>query len=93
MMFKLTIEHVGHGLEAAVRMIRRTKRLTGLIVNGTHLIDHQDRIDQTYATRGRQWTADLETTAFKLRLRCTHLLDFPQHGPPPVEIHIWITPV
>ena len=42
---ELALEHVGDGLETAVRMIGRADRLTGRDVGRSHLVEEQERIE------------------------------------------------
>ena len=40
------VQHVGHGLEAAVRVIGRALGLARGVLHGPHLIEQQERIGQ-----------------------------------------------
>src|SRR4051812_16170124 len=44
-MLQASIEDVGHGLEAAMRMVRRADRLVGAILGGAEVVEQQERID------------------------------------------------
>ena len=44
-MLERTLQHVGHGLEPAVRMVGCADRLAGPEVGGAHLVEEEEGID------------------------------------------------
>src|ERR1700687_34868 len=54
----LTVEHVGNGLEAAMRMIRRADRLARRVLDRPHLIDQQEGVGHLEAWRRKRPTDD-----------------------------------
>jgi hypothetical protein len=67
-------EDVTHGLEASVRVIRRTDGLPGLVLHGPHLIEHQEGIRVAEASR-REGTVDDEPRPLELAVGGDHFED------------------
>ena len=63
-MLDLAVDHVGHGLEAAVRMVGRALGLAGRVLHGAQVIQQQERIGQAKVDPG-EGAAHLEALAFQ----------------------------
>ncbi len=68
LVLELALQHVGDGLEAAVRVIGRADRLAGAVVDRPHLVEKEERIDHVQS-RGRHRPAHDEACAFALAVR------------------------
>jgi len=73
-----SLEHVGHRLEPAVRMIGRSHGLARAVVGRTHLVEEEKRIHQIQS-RGRERTPHHETAAFELPVCRDDLFDLASH--------------
>src|SRR5207253_1976612 len=51
-MLEGALEHVRHGLEAAMRVVRRALRLTRPVVLGPHLVEEEEGVDVLDRARG-----------------------------------------
>ena len=64
----LAVEHIGHRLEAAVRMVRRAEGLARRVVDRPHLVEQQERVGVAQSL-ARKWTAHDEPAALALAMR------------------------
>ena len=64
-MLHRAVEHVGHGLEAAVRVVGRALRLARAEIDRAHVVEEQERVDLR-ERRGRERPAHLEPAALEL---------------------------
>ncbi len=78
LVLELALQHVGHRLEPAMRMIGRALGLAGAVVCRPHLVEQQERIDEVQAW-GRERPADDEAAAFELPVRGGHAFDVAAH--------------
>src|SRR5262249_13822678 len=75
----LALEHVGDGLETAVRVIGRAHRFTRAVVDRPHLVQEQERIDGR-DSQPREGPADDEAAALALLVCRDDLLDLANAG-------------
>ena len=68
-------KHVGHGLEAAVRMVGSADGLAGPVLDWSHLVEKQERVGVTQAIARKRPPHD-ETAAFPLAMRRDDFGDF-----------------
>jgi hypothetical protein len=73
------VDHVGHGLETAVRMPGSALRLTGRVVHLAHLVHVDERVEQAQVHAGER-APDREALALVARRRGGHLQDRPLSG-------------
>ena len=59
----LAVEHVGDGLEPAVRVPRRALRLAGRVLHGPELVEQEERIGEVEVDAARERSPDLEAGA------------------------------
>ena len=64
LVLELSLEHVGHRLEAAVRMVGRAHGLARAVVGRPHLVEEQEGIDEVEA-RGRERTPNDEAARLR----------------------------
>jgi hypothetical protein len=64
----LAVEQVGHGLEAAVRMIGRADRLARPVIRRSHLVEQQERVGMAQTRAGERPSHD-EAAALALAMR------------------------
>jgi len=62
-MTHVAVEHVGDRFEAAMRMIRRAFRLARRVVDRSHFVEQQERVEVHQQARGKRPMHD-KTTAF-----------------------------
>ena len=74
-MDELAFEHVGHGLEAAMRVIGRAHGLARPVVGRTHLVEQQERIDDLQPGH-RKRAANDEAATLLLALGVNDAMDF-----------------
>ena len=60
------VQHVGHGLESAVWVIRRALRLAEGVLHGPHVVEQQEWIGESQVDR-RERSPHLEARAFQHR--------------------------
>ena len=75
LVLELAFDHVGDGLEAAMRMIGRAHRLTGRVIGRPHLVEQQERIDDLQPGH-RKRPADDEPRALLLAIGVNDAMDF-----------------
>ena len=73
-MLHRAVEHVGDGLEAAVRVVGRALRLTRTEIDRAHVVEEQERVDLR-ERRGRERPPHLEPSTFELTDRRDDRLD------------------
>src|SRR5690554_1545411 len=73
-MLELSLKHIGHGLEAAVRMVGGADRLAGPIIGRAHLVDEQEGIDMAEPS-AREGAPHDEAAAFSLAMRLDDACD------------------
>ena len=67
-------EHVSNRLEAPMGVIRSADRLAGRVIDRSHLVDEEERVDRVDLAGERP--AHHESGALQLLVRRHHLLDF-----------------
>ena len=71
------VDHVGHGLEAAVRVPRRALGLARAVVDLTHLVHVHERVEVGHVDAG-EGSANREALAFEAARR--RVMDFTRRG-------------
>jgi hypothetical protein len=74
----LAVEHVGHGLEAAVRVPRRALRLARRVERRAGVVEQQERVGIRHRQPSREDAADRHTGALSTGVRVHDLLDRPR---------------
>src|SRR5690554_8111160 len=67
LMLELSLKHIGHGLEAAMRMIGRADGFARAVIRGPHLVDEEEGIDMAEAC-AREGAPHDEAAAFSLAM-------------------------
>ncbi len=62
-MAEASLEHVGHGFEAAMRMVGRAAGRAGRVLDGPHFVEQQERVE-VHQQPGGERAVNLETAAF-----------------------------
>ena len=67
----LAVQHVGHGLEAAVRVVGRALGLARRVLDGAHVVEQQERVGEAKVDAGER-PAHLEALALEEPGRVDH---------------------